>query len=202
MSDFQNDVPGLFLSCRRRGMPMMYKAFSSVKPSSWSLSPLYHFLVKTNGSKTSSTKDQRFLMSFAWKEHDILNDQHKVILTLLMFFFCVYPIFLVWYCECFLNDLAFSGMALGNEDQSTEHPNLENEAPKSRKRSTKISKTKHPNLETTVLWRTTTLSLAWRKPNQVEAMDASAPPKVHQSKFENHYVCPFSGISQKSRNGQ
>ena len=32
--------------------------------------------------------------------------------------------------------------------------------------------TKHPNLETTVGWRTTTLSLAWRKPNQVEAMDA------------------------------
>ena len=39
----------------------------------------------------------------------------------------------------------------------------------------------HERLETTVRWRTTTLSLAWRKPNQVEAMDASTPPKVHQS---------------------
>ena len=42
--------------------------------------------------------------------------------------------------------------------------------------STQISKTKHPKLETTVGWRTTTLSLAWRKPNQMEATDASAPP--------------------------
>ena len=40
---------------------------------------------------------------------------------------------------------------------------------------------KHKRLETTVRWRTTTLSLAWRKPNQVEAMDASTPPKVHRS---------------------
>ena len=30
-----------------------------------------------------------------------------------------------------------------NEDRSTKHPKLENEAPKSRKRSTQISKTKH-----------------------------------------------------------
>ena len=37
--------------------------------------------------------------------------------------------------------------ALENEDQSTKHPNLENEAPKTRKRSTLNSKTKHPNLE-------------------------------------------------------
>ena len=55
-------------------------------------------------------------------------------------------------------------------------------------RSTQISKTKHPKLENgapktrkPVRWRTTTLSLAWRKPNQVEAMDASTPPKVHRS---------------------
>ena len=34
-----------------------------------------------------------------------------------------------------------------NEDRSTKHPNLENEAPKTRKRSTQISKTKHPKLE-------------------------------------------------------
>ena len=42
--------------------------------------------------------------------------------------------------------------------RSTKHPNLENDAPKS---------------ETTVGWRTTTLSLAWRKPNRVEEADAS-----------------------------
>ena len=143
MSDFQNDVPGLFLSCRRRGMPMMYKAFSSVKPSSWSLSPLYHFLVKTNGSKTSSTKDQRFLMSFAWKEHDILNDQHKVILSLLMFFFlCILH---CWYgiVNAFLMILRFrtwTNVSFENEDRSTDNPNLENEAPKFWKRSPQISK--------------------------------------------------------------
>ena len=34
-----------------------------------------------------------------------------------------------------------------NEDRSTKHPNLENKAPKSRKRSTQNSKTEHPNLE-------------------------------------------------------
>ena len=73
-----------------------------------------------------------------------------------------------------------------NEDRSTKHPKLENEAPKSRKRSTyrkrstQISKTKHPKLETTVGWITTILRLAWRNPNQVEAADASAPPKVHK----------------------
>ena len=67
---------------------------------------------------------------------------------------------------------SYENEALENEDRSTKHPNLENEAPKTRKRSTQDSKTKHPNLETTVGWRTTTLSLAWRKPNQVEATDA------------------------------
>ena len=57
-------------------------------------------------------------------------------------------------------------------NSKTKHPNLENEAPRTRKRSTQNSKTKHPNLETIVGWRTTTLSLAWHKPNQVEATDA------------------------------
>ena len=67
------------------------------------------------------------------------------------------------------------------QNSNTEHPKLENKASKTRKRSIQNSKTKHPKLETSVRWRTTTLSLAWCKPNQVEAMDASAPPKVHQS---------------------
>ena len=35
-----------------------------------------------------------------------------------------------------------------NEDRSTKHPKLENEAPKSRKRSTQNSKTKHPRSKT------------------------------------------------------
>ena len=39
---------------------------------------------------------------------------------------------------------SFENEALENEDRSTKHPNLENEAPKTRKRSTQISKTKHP----------------------------------------------------------
>ena len=38
---------------------------------------------------------------------------------------------------------SFENEALENEDRSTKHPKLENEAPKSRKRSTQISKTKH-----------------------------------------------------------
>ena len=42
---------------------------------------------------------------------------------------------------------SFENEALENEDRSTKHPNLENEAPKTRKRSTQNSKTKHPNLE-------------------------------------------------------
>ena len=49
---------------------------------------------------------------------------------------------------------SFENEALENEDRSTKHPNLENEAPKTRKRSTLDrkrstlnSKTKHPDLE-------------------------------------------------------
>ena len=42
---------------------------------------------------------------------------------------------------------SFENEALENEDRSTKHPNLENKAPKTRKRSTQDSKTKHPKLE-------------------------------------------------------
>ena len=42
---------------------------------------------------------------------------------------------------------SFENEALENEHRSTKHPNLENEVPKSRKRSTQISKMEHPNLE-------------------------------------------------------
>ena len=55
---------------------------------------------------------------------------------------------------------SFENEALENEERSMKHPNLENEAPKTRKRSTQISKTKLLN--------------------QVEAADASAPSKVHK----------------------
>ena len=57
----------------------------------------------------------------------------------------------------------------------TKHSKMKTEA-----RSTQISKTKHPKLETPVGLITTTLRLASRNPNQVEAADASAPPKVHK----------------------
>ena len=113
---------------------------------------------------------------------------------------------------------SFENEALENEDRSTKHPNLENEAPKSRKRSTQDSKTKHPNLENKApksqKWSTQNLktehprleneapkprkwstqilkplyveglqllSLAWRRPNQVEATNQAAPSKVYQS---------------------
>ena len=47
-----------------------------------------------------------------------------------------------------LNNGSVENEALENEDRSTKHPSLENEAPKSRKRSTQISKTKHPRSKT------------------------------------------------------
>ena len=40
-----------------------------------------------------------------------------------------------------------------------EHPNLENEAPKTRKRGTQISKAKHPKLETCLSFKNTRQSL-------------------------------------------
>ena len=42
---------------------------------------------------------------------------------------------------------SFENEALENKDRSRKHPNLKNEAPKTRKRSTQISKTKHPKIE-------------------------------------------------------
>ena len=63
--------------------------------------------------------------------------------------------FLVW--QNF--DGNFENEALENEDRSTKHPKLENEAPKSRKRSTQISKTKHPKLETCLSFKNTRQSL-------------------------------------------
>ena len=46
-----------------------------------------------------------------------------------------------------------------NEDRSTKHPNLENEAPKNRKRSTQNSKAKHPKQETCLSFKNTRQSL-------------------------------------------
>ena len=42
---------------------------------------------------------------------------------------------------------SFENEAIEHEDRSTKHPNLENEAPKTRKWSTQYSKTNHPRLE-------------------------------------------------------
>ena len=63
---------------------------------------------------------------------------------------------------------SFENKALENEDRSTKYPNLEKEAPKSRKRSTqkleskdhKFSKTKTPKLETGLSFTNTRQSLA------------------------------------------
>ena len=70
--------------------------------------------------------------------------------------------FKVWVYGIFENE------AFENEDWSLKQPNLENEA----------LENEDPKLETTVGWITTILRLAWRNPNQVEAADAFAPPKV------------------------
>ena len=58
-----------------------------------------------------------------------------------VYFFCLIMISLFF-------DGSFENEALENEDRSTKQPNLENEAPKSRKRSTLNSKTKHPRSKT------------------------------------------------------
>ena len=50
---------------------------------------------------------------------------------------------------------SFENEALENEDRSTKHPRLENEALKIRKRNTQISKTKHPRLETCLSFKNT-----------------------------------------------
>ena len=68
------------------------------------------------------------------------------------------------------------------------HPKLENGAPKTRKRTTQNSKTKHPNFESTERWRTRTLSLAWRRPNQVEAMKR---PHLQRSTNPSHGAFDF-----------
>ena len=70
--------------------------------------------------------------------------------------------------RCIFTSGSFENEALENEDRSTKHPNLENEAPKPRKRSTlklenedpKNSKTKTPKLETGLSFINTRQSLA------------------------------------------
>ena len=64
---------------------------------------------------------------------------HKVCLLLYIDF--------LWFLVRQNFDGNFENEALENEDRSTKHPNLENEAPKTRKRSTQVSKTKHPKIE-------------------------------------------------------
>ena len=49
-----------------------------------------------------------------------------------------------------ISHCSFENEALENEDRSTKHPNLENEAPTNSKTKTPRSKTKHPKLENVV----------------------------------------------------
>ena len=56
-------------------------------------------------------------------------------------------------------DGSFENEALENEDRGMKHSKLENEAPKTRKRSTQESKTKHPKLETCLSFKNTRQSL-------------------------------------------
>ena len=76
------------------------------------------------------------------------------------------------------------------QTSKTKHPNLKNEAPKTWKWSTQDSKTKHapkPRKWSTQILKPLyveglqLLSLAWRRPNQVEATNQAAPSKVYQS---------------------
>ena len=84
---------------------------------------------------------------------------------------------------------SFENEALENEDRSTKHPNLENEAPKTRKRSTLDRKRRPPNLESEApKIENEAPKSRKRRPqnsktkhlNQVEVADASTPPKVHK----------------------
>ena len=96
-----------------------------------------------------------------------------------------------WWCVGVTSEGSFENEALENEDRSTKHLKTKTEV-----RSTQISKTKHQKLETTVGWRTRTLCLARRKPYQVEATNASAPPKVHKS-IPRFYVKPANRWTER-----
>ena len=75
---------------------------------------------------------------------------------------------------------------LPSEKKRSKGGSFENKALENEVWSTKL-----PKLETPVSWRTTALSLAWCKPNQVEAMDSSAPPKVHKCIPRSHFKAPL-----------
>ena len=68
--------------------------------------------------------------------------------------------------------------ALENEDRSAKHPKLENEAPKTRKRSTQISKTEHPNLENEALKTRKESTLNWKPVCPLKTRDS--PLSSHQ----------------------
>ena len=75
---------------------------------------------------------------------------------------------------------------LPSEKKRSKGGSFENEALENKDWSTKP-----PKLETTVSWRTTALSLAWCKPNQAEALDASPPPKVHKCIPRSYFKAPL-----------
>ena len=69
-----------------------------------------------------------------------------------------------------------------NEDWSTKHPNLENEAPKTRKQSILDRKQRPLNLanEAPKSRKRRPQNSKTKHLNQVEAADVSAPPKIHK----------------------
>ena len=78
--------------------------------------------------------------------------------------------------DCWLAEVnlgSFENKALENEDRSTKHPKLKNEAPKSRKRSTQNSKRKHLNLEN-------------EAPIENKALENEAPKTQNHCRLSNY----------------
>ena len=73
---------------------------------------------------------------------------------------------------------SFENEALENEDRSTKYPNLENEAPRSRKQSTQNSKTEHPNLENEAPTTRKRSTLNWKPVCPLKTRDT--PLSSHQ----------------------
>ena len=72
--------------------------------------------------------------------------------------------------------------ARSTQISKTKHPNLENEAPKSRKRSTQISKTEHPNLknEGHKTRKRSTLNSKAKHPKLETCLSRDSPLSSHQ----------------------
>ena len=80
----------------------------------------------------ASTSYSNETIASLWEENNLLNIRLQELESL---------------NESLREEGSFQNEALENEDRSRKHPNLKNEAPKTRKQSTQNSKTEHPNLE-------------------------------------------------------